>query len=163
VTVTNVNELERDAFVAAFGGVYEHSPWVAERAFMDRPFESLADLCEKMERAMNRASTDEQLALLRVHPDLGTRAKVSESSASEQKGVGLDRLTAAEYETLTGLNNLYRAKFGFPFLYAVKGSNKDAIIAALRVRCGNTSELEFREALDQVARIARFRMEDLIG
>jgi 2-oxo-4-hydroxy-4-carboxy-5-ureidoimidazoline decarboxylase len=163
MTLSNVNGLERDAFVAALGAIYEHSPWVAERAFAERPFASLEDLCAKMQRVVEAASNDEQVALLRAHPDLGTRAKVSASSASEQAGVGLDRLTPGEYEALTGLNDYYRSKFGFPFLYAVKGSNKLAILAALKRRCENAPELEFREALDQVARIARFRLEDLIG
>ena len=163
MTIGAVNRLDAAGFVGAFGGVYEDSPWVAERAFARRPFVSLNDLCDKMQATMDAAAVDEQLALLRAHPDLGTRAKVSESSASEQAGVGLDQLTAEEYSRLTDLNNRYREKFGFPFLYAVKGSNKEAILAALEARYGNTPEIEFRTALGQVHRIARFRMEDLVG
>jgi 2-oxo-4-hydroxy-4-carboxy-5-ureidoimidazoline decarboxylase len=134
-------------------GVYEDSPWVAQRAF--------EDLCAVMRQTVEAATREEQLALLRAHPDLGTRARISPDSTSEQAGVGLDRLTPDEYDLLTRLNDTYRQKFGFPFIYAVKGSNKQQIIAALQMRCENTPEAEFREALDQVHRIARFRMENL--
>jgi 2-oxo-4-hydroxy-4-carboxy-5-ureidoimidazoline decarboxylase len=162
MTLDAVNGLDHDGFTAAFGGVYEHSAWVAERTFPFRPFVSRDDLCAKMRRAVEAASRERQLELLREHPDLGTRAKVSASSASEQAGVGLDQLTQPEYDALTRLNERYRAKFGFPFLYAVRGSNKLAIIQALEARCDNDAETEFQEALEQVYRIARLRTEDLV-
>jgi len=104
----------------------------------------------------------EQLALFRAHPDLGTRAKVSPSSTSEQAGAGLDRLTSEEYARLTDLNDAYREKFGFPFLYAVRGSDKFAILEALERRLSSNPEDEFQEALRQVFRIARFRLESVI-
>ena len=105
---------------------------------------------------------EEQLALLRAHPDLGTRAKISPSSASEQAGAGLDQLTTAEYARLIGLNGAYREKFGFPFLYAVKGSGKFAILEALERRLSSSREEELQEALRQVFRIARFRLESIV-
>jgi OHCU decarboxylase len=162
MTLDMVNQLDHDAFVSAFGGVYEHSAWVAERTFPFRPFVSRDDLCAKMRRVVEAASRERQLGLLNEHPDLGTRAKVSASSASEQAGVGIDRLMQEEYEVLTGLNEGYRAKFGFPFIYAVKGSHKNEIMRALGARCDNDAETEFREALEQIYRIARFRVEDLV-
>src|ERR1019366_10612801 len=106
-----------------------------------------------------RATVEEKLALLRAHPDLGTRARVSASSASEQTGAGLNQLTQEEYDRLTELNARYREKFGFPFLYAVKGSGKSAIPEALRIRSENSPEAEFGEALQQVFRIAWFRLQ----
>ena len=105
---------------------------------------------------------DERLALLRSHPDLGTRAKISASSASEQAGVGLDQLTPDEFQRLTVLNTAYREKFGFPFLYAVKGSDRSAILEALGRRLTAAREDEFEEALRQVYRIARFRLEAIV-
>ncbi len=157
-----INGLSKEDFVKKFGGVYEHSPWVAERVWDDRPFSSLEDLADKMNTAVDAASEDEQLALLRAHPELGTRMKVSSSSATEQAGAGLAQLTHSEYEHLLAQNNVYRAKFGFPFIYAVKGSGKADILAALVRRSGLDADTEFRQALHQVSRIARFRLEGIV-
>jgi 2-oxo-4-hydroxy-4-carboxy-5-ureidoimidazoline decarboxylase len=162
MTLGTLNEMTREEFVDALGGIFEHSPWVAERAYPRRPFASVDDLGAAMNRAVYAASVEETLALLRAHPDLGTRAEVSTHSAGEQAGAGLDRLTQDEFETLTELNSGYRERFGFPFLYAVKGSTKSAILEALRLRARNTPEDEFATAVDQVFRIARFRLEGLI-
>ena len=161
MTIAEINGLGRPGFVDLLGGIFEHSPWVAERAWTPL-FASLDELCAGMIAQVETATREEQLALLRAHPDLGTRAKVSESSAGEQAGVGLDRLTQEEYECLLRLNTAYKEKFGFPFLYAVKGSGKTAILEALALRLESTPEVEFREALRQVYRIARFRLEGLI-
>jgi OHCU decarboxylase len=162
MTIAEINALNHDRFVAALGGVFEDSPWVAERAWPYRPFSSLDDLHAKMIAQLDAASREEQLALLRAHPDLGTRARVSASSAGEQAGAGLDRLTPEEYERLLQLNTSYKKKFGFPFLYAVKGSDKFAILEALGSRIGADLDVEFAEALRQVARIARFRLEGIV-
>lgn len=160
--IQQLNLLDRPQFVALTGGVYEHSPWVAECAYEHRPFHSREDLALRMNLAVEAASSEQKLTLLRAHPDLGTRAKVSENSANEQAGAGLDKLTAEEYERLLNLNSTYKQKFGFPFLYAVKGSDKFAILEALQQRVERDPEDEFQEALRQVHRIARFRLEALI-
>lgn len=154
--------MEQARFVEAVGWVFEHSPWVAERAWERRPFASREQLAAVMNEKVATAAREEQLALLRAHPDLGTRAKISPSSTAEQTAAGLDQLTAAEHARLTGLNGQYRAKFGFPFLYAVKGSDKFAILEALGRRVGNDRADEIEEALRQVYRIAGFRLEELI-
>ncbi len=162
VTLDWLNRATRDDFVATLGGVFEHSPWVAERAWSHRPFTEVDALHRAMVDEMRAARHAEQLALLRAHPDLGTRTHMSTSSATEQAGVGLDALTSQEFERLQSLNTEYRARFGFPFLFAVRGSTKHDILAALAHRLRQTPEAEFREALDQVARIARFRLDDLL-
>jgi len=108
------------------------------------------------------AAEDVQLAVLRAHPDLGTRARMTDASAGEQAGAGLDRLTPAEFERLGRLNHDYRERFGFPFLYAVTGATTHDILEALERRRRSTREDEFAEALRQVARIARFRLERLL-
>src|ERR1700722_12041833 len=133
-SIQDINRLGQEPFVEAIGWVFEHSPWVAERAWHHRPFASRAALHEQMTLEVEAASMEEQLALLCAHPDLGTRAKISPSSAGEQTGAGLDRLTGGEYARLMDLNGAYREKFGFPFLYAVKGSDKFAILEALEQR-----------------------------
>lgn len=162
MTLTELNSLNQADFVAMLGGIFEHSPWVAERVFSQRPFASLDALCAAMTSAVDAATEAEKLTLLREHPDLGTRARVSASSAAEQAGAGLTQLTQSEFDELTALNTSYKAKFGFPFLYAVKGSGKAEILEALRARSGNGVEEEFAEALRQVYRIAHFRLQDLI-
>ena len=162
MTLAELNGYTKEKFVEAVGWVFEHSPWVAERAWRKRPFASFDDLSTRMIHEVQSAAADEQLALLCAHPDLGTRAKVSASSAAEQSGAGLDRLTAADYELLLRLNGEYRKKFGFPFLFAVKGSDAAAIMEALQRRLKSTPDQEFQVALGNVFRIARFRLEDTV-
>jgi 2-oxo-4-hydroxy-4-carboxy-5-ureidoimidazoline decarboxylase len=163
VTLHELNACDRLRFVERVGWVFEHSPWVAERAWIKRPFTSLEQLHDAMAAEVDAASSEEQLSLLRAHPDLGTRAALSAASASEQAGAGLDELTQDEFERLRRLNSAYRDKFGFPFLYAVRGSTKHDILKALEARLRASRERETAEALDQVARIARFRLEELIS
>jgi 2-oxo-4-hydroxy-4-carboxy-5-ureidoimidazoline decarboxylase len=162
MTLADLNEMQRGPFVEAVGWVFEQSPWVAERAWHARPFTSVDALHEAMTTAMRRATTDEQLSLLRAHPDLGTRARMSDQSVAEQAGAGLDRLSPLQFETLQRLNREYREAFGFPFLYAVKGRRIDDILASLEKRCRAKYDDEFEEALQQVSRIARFRLEESI-
>lgn len=163
MTIAELNQMDRDAFVNAVGWIFEHSPWVAERAYDARPFAGLDTLYAAMTDQVERASFAERLALLQAHPDLGSRMRLSDASTAEQAGAGLESLTPAEFEKLHRLNAAYRARFGFRFLLAVKGSTKHDILRALQVRMEASPEDEFREALQQVYRIAHFRMEDLIG
>ncbi len=163
LTIQAINTLTREQFVEQLGWIFEHSPWVAERAWKKRPFADLEALHAEMEAEVEHASQEEQLALLRAHPDLGAKARMSTASVSEQSGAGLDRLTAEEYERLQKLNTAYRDKFGFPFLYAVKGSTKYDILRALEQRLQETPDQEFRQALTQVYRIALFRLQDTIA
>jgi 2-oxo-4-hydroxy-4-carboxy-5-ureidoimidazoline decarboxylase len=163
MTVAELSASDRAAFVGALGWIFEDSPWVAERAWERRPFASLDDLHAAMTGVVAGATEAEQLALLRAHPDLGTRARVSDASTGEQRGAGLDRLTADEFARLQRLNMDYRSRFGFPFLFAVKGSTTHDVLAALDARGRHTRDEEFAEALQQVYKIARFRLEGLIG
>ena len=163
MTIEELNSLDRAQFVSAIGWIFEHSPWVAERAWLMRPFADARALHRAMVDQVERSLPEEQLALLQAHPDLGTRARVSEASSAEQAGAGLDQLTQAEFERLRGLNGVYRDKFGFPFLFAVKGSTKHDILDALERRARSSREEEYLVALDQVYRIARFRLEDTLS
>jgi len=162
VTLSELNAGTRAAFVAALGGIIEESPWVAERAWAHRPFESLDALHAAMIDALAAAGADAQVGVLRAHPDLGARARMSDASVGEQAGAGLDRLTPEEFARLHELNGDYRRTFGFPFLLAVKGATKQHVLDALERRRHSTRDEEFAEALRQVARIARFRLETLI-
>jgi 2-oxo-4-hydroxy-4-carboxy-5-ureidoimidazoline decarboxylase len=163
MTIAELNASDKTAFVSALGWMFEESPWVAERAWAQRPFESLDALHATMTEIVAEAPEAEQLALLRAHPDLGTRARISEASTGEQRGAGLDQLMPDEFARLQRLNAEYRERFGFPFLFAVKGSTKHDVLEALETRVTRTRDEEFAEALQQVYKIARFRLEDLIG
>jgi len=162
MTLVELNVLDEASFVAALGWIFEDSPWVAERAFRSRPFANLDALHAAMTEQVDRATFAESLALLKAHPDLGARARLSDASMAEQAGAGLDSLTPGEFEQLHRLNAAYRGRFGFPFLLAVKGSTKHDILRALQARMEASPGDEYREALRQVYRIARFRLEDLI-
>jgi 2-oxo-4-hydroxy-4-carboxy-5-ureidoimidazoline decarboxylase len=162
MTIEVLNSLDCAGFVNAVGWVFEGSPWVAERAWNSRIFEDADSLHQAMVEQVEAASSEEQLALLRAHPDLGTRARVSVASGAEQAGAGLDQLTPPEFERVQRLSTEYRDKFGFPFLFAVKGSTKHDILRELERRLEDGPEQEYREALQQVYRIARFRIEDSI-
>jgi len=162
LTLDELNAMDLPSFVAALGWIFEHSPWVPERAFGARPFSNLDALHVAMIEQVERATPAERLVLLEAHPDLGARARLSEASSVEQSGAGLDSLTPVEFEQLQRINTAYRARFGFPFLLAVKGSTKHDVLRALQARMEATPENEYREALRQVYRIARFRLEGLI-
>jgi 2-oxo-4-hydroxy-4-carboxy-5-ureidoimidazoline decarboxylase len=163
MTLGELNACSAPRFVETLGWILEASPWVAERASSSRPFASVDDLHRAMTTAMDQATPDERLTLLRAHPDLGTRARMSDASIGEQHGAGLDRLTPEEFDRLQRLNTAYREKFCFPFLFAVKGSTKHDVLAALERRLPAAPEQEFEEALRQVRRIALFRLQDLLG
>ncbi|MBB3237967.1 2-oxo-4-hydroxy-4-carboxy-5-ureidoimidazoline decarboxylase [Phyllobacterium endophyticum] len=167
MTLDKLNSLDATRFVAALGGVFEHSPWVAEAAARLRPFASIDDLHRAMAAAVNAAGQVAQLRLIRVHPDLAGKAArqgdLTVESTSEQKSAGLDRLSAAEFEEFHRLNNAYQSRFGFPFILAVRGHDKHSIMAAFRQRLNNNSGEEVSEALRQIALIARFRLDDLIA
>jgi 2-oxo-4-hydroxy-4-carboxy-5-ureidoimidazoline decarboxylase len=162
MTLDELNASDRDGFVAALGAIFEDSPWAAERTWRHRPFASVEALHRAMRVEVSASSREEQLALLRAHPDLGTRARMTHASAGEQAGAGLDRLTPDEFDRLRQLNAAYREKFGFPFLFAVKGSTKHQVLAALEARLPAAPDDEFEEALRQVFRIAWFRLQDAV-
>ena len=171
LSIDALNALDAAAFAARFGDVAEHSPWVAEAAARDRPFADRQALIGAFVDAVRAAPPQAQLALLRAHPDLADRAAVAAHAAGsiaaesrrEQAGAGLDRLTAAEFDRFGELNNRYRRRFGFPFIFAVKGATKDAILAAFEERIDNPVATERALALANVERILRFRIEDRVA
>jgi 2-oxo-4-hydroxy-4-carboxy-5-ureidoimidazoline decarboxylase len=166
-SLATLNGLGRDEFRRALGGVFEQSPWVPERAFDRRPFASVGDLHAAMTQVVRQASREEQLALIRAHPDLAGRAAragaMSPHSVAEQSVAGLDRLTDEEYARFERLNDAYRARFGFPFVIAVRRHDKGAILKAFETRLGNSVDTEVETALAQIAEIARLRLEALAG
>jgi OHCU decarboxylase len=162
------SRLDRKAFVEAFADIYEHSPWVAERTYdqgVSPDIDDIDVLQQRMAAVLLSAGRDEQLALINAHPDLAGKAAVrgelTASSTSEQAGAGIHECTPEEFARFTELNDAYKARFGFPFIMAVKGSNRHQILAAFEERIHNTPEQEFARALAEINKIALFRLQQL--
>jgi 2-oxo-4-hydroxy-4-carboxy-5-ureidoimidazoline decarboxylase len=157
ITLAEINAMSAAEFVAAFGEIAEHSPWVA--AGVTRPFSSRDAMIKAFANVVMNASLDLQLSLLRAHPDLATRAKLTADSTNEQKGAGLDTLSVEEFAKFTALNDQYKEQNGFPFIFAVKGATKHQILASFEQRIHHSKDEEFKVALQQVCRIIGFRLE----
>jgi OHCU decarboxylase len=159
----------RDEFIARFGGVFEHSPWIAEAAY-DAGLPPDGDSTEGLHRAfcvaMRAAPRERQQALIEAHPDLAGRLSraggLTAASSAEQASAGLDSLTDDDFESFTALNTAYREKFAIPFVMAVKGRRADEILAAFEARLANDPETEFWTALMEIERIARLRIQEII-
>ena len=167
VPLEAVNLMESGEFIAAFGDIAEHSPWVAELAASRRPFANREAMIAAFQAAIGEAGVDRQHELLRAHPDLAGRAAIAgelaEDSAREQAGAGLDMLTSAEFDRFTALNQAYRERHGIPLIFAVRGATKHDILAAFEDRVDKPLEEELVTALEQVCRIVRFRLEDRVA
>jgi 2-oxo-4-hydroxy-4-carboxy-5-ureidoimidazoline decarboxylase len=166
LTLEQLNKAAARDFVAALGEVFEHSPWVAERASAQRPFANVRALLEAMTKTVKAASKDEQMALLRAHPDLAGKAAragaLTSDSTAEQASAGLDQLSEREYESFQGFNTNYRTKFGIPFIVCVRRHTKDSILTQFAKRIYNTPEHEFENALTEVFHIAALRLDQKI-
>jgi 2-oxo-4-hydroxy-4-carboxy-5-ureidoimidazoline decarboxylase len=161
-----INAMDRAVFVQKFGGIFENSPWVAEKAWEKRPFASLDDMHVAMVAVAKNAPAAQQLALLQSHPDLaGKEAQagtMTASSVTEQASAGLNALSPAEFAELSGLNAAYRAKFGFPFIIAVRMHTKEGIFFEFRRRLQNDTQTEFANDLQNVYIITRLRLNKLL-
>ncbi len=154
-------------FARTLGGIFEHAPWVAEAVYRERPFASLDELHEAMCGAVAGAGAEQQLTLIRAHPDLAGKAalagELTVSSSREQAGAGLSLLSEDEYRHFHALNGAYQGRFGFPFILAVRGHTKTSILSAFEERLPNSAEAERETALEEIYKIARFRLEALVG
>ncbi len=158
--------ISRAAFVARFSDVYEHSPWAAEQVYdtgLDADASTVEGLAAALARAVDAADHQRKMALLKAHPELAgklaVRGELTEASSREQAGAGLDQCSPEEFEAFQSLNAAYTERFGHPFIIAVAGLDRAAILNAFRQRVENTPEAEFGTALAQVHRIARIRLE----
>ena len=167
ISLNELNTASVDGFVATLGGIFEHSPWVAERAAADRPFGSRLELLDRMRAVVAAASIDEQLALIRAHPELAGRAAIrnelTPDSTREQKGAGLHACTREEFARLQELNTAYNQRFGFPFILAVRGHDPRSILRELERRLTHDINGEHAVALEQIGRIAGFRLADVVS
>jgi 2-oxo-4-hydroxy-4-carboxy-5-ureidoimidazoline decarboxylase len=168
ITLDRLNASDPGTFVAAVGDVFEHAPWVAQRALAARPFASIAALHEAMMQAVRSAPRDQQLAFLRGHPELAGKiaraGAMTEDSKAEQGGLGLDRLSEEDFARFERVNAAYAKKFGFPFIVCVRlHKSAQSILAAFEQRVGNDPATEFVAALTEIGHITRLRLEDRIS
>jgi OHCU decarboxylase len=166
--VIEANSLDREAFVARYGSVFEHSTWVAERAWSRRPFRSAEELHAAMMAVVREAPREEQLALVRAHPELAgreaTEGGLTADSSSEQGRLGFTRLSRDDFEKMAGLNRAYRGKFGFPCIVALRlHASRGSVMQEMELRIGNDADTELKNALEQIAHITRGRLERLGG
>jgi len=166
MTLAELNRFDRAQFVAALGGIYEHSPWIPELAWQQRPFATVESLHAAMADVVARAGLKRQLALIRAHPELAGKAMIRHAltadSTAEQSGAGLTLCSPAEFARLHDLNARYSAKFGFPFILAVKGYDRSGVIAEFARRVDNDRDTELAECLRQIDKIARLRLDALL-
>lgn len=167
ITLDQLNRLDRDAFVAELGGIYEHAPWVAETVEAARPFRNLNALLQAMTSAVRNAGQERQFALIRSHPDLAGRAAragtISADSKHEQASAGLDRLTDAEFAAFQQMNAAYRAKFGMPFIICVRRHGKESVLRLFEQRLHNDIAAERDTALAEILRIASLRLDQRVA
>jgi 2-oxo-4-hydroxy-4-carboxy-5-ureidoimidazoline decarboxylase len=167
VSLDSLNACDKAAFTAALGEIYEHTPWVADAAHHRRPFATLQALHDTMISVVRTASSEQQLALIRGHPDLAGKAAragtMTENSTTEQSSAGLDRLSEAEFQEFHRLNNAHRAKFGFPFIVCVRRHGRDSILRQFKLRLENSGPAEMETALGEIFRIAALRLDQRVA
>ena len=168
MNLAQVNDLTLEQFTARFGGVFENSPWVAREAWKQRPFDSLDALFRSMSDAVRDAAEEQQLALIRAHPELAgreaARGGLTADSSSEQARLGFLSLDRSHLEQMAELNRTYRQRFGIPCIVALKlHASRASVMAEMQRRLGNTAQAEIAAALEQINHIARGRLEKIVG
>ena len=160
-SINSINQLNKSDFLSVFGNIFEKTEWIAEKVFDLKPFKSNDDLFSKMINQYENCDKEQILIILNSHPELAIEKKLTKDSSNEQSGASLNECTFEEFEEFKKLNIEYRTKFGFPFIIAVKGKNKNNILSDFRKRIQNDLNAEFEEAKKQVMKIASFRFNDI--
>jgi len=159
-TIAQINQMSQDNFVQALGRLFEDTPIIVAQTWNKRPFRDGEHLYRSLISQMLELKDEEKMALIRAHPDLGSRVKMAPDSIAEQAGAGLDTLSSQEYDRFVALNEGYKQKFGFPFIMAVKGQTKDRILRAFEARLSHDFPVERERALEEIAKIVQFRLGD---
>lgn len=166
MTIAELNGLDRDAFVATVGFAFEHSPWIADAAWQQRPFASVDVLLAAMLAVLDAAPDDRKMALIAAHPDLAGKVaregRLTAASTGEQASAGLDRLSHEERTRFDALNGAYRERFAFPFVICAREHDTASILEALRTRGANDRATEIAAALREIGKIARLRLLDTV-
>ena len=160
--IDKFNQLNKSEFISIFGNVFEKTEWIAERCHESKPYNNTDELVSKMMKIFENIEKEKHLKILNSHPDLAVAKKLTEDSKNEQKNASLNQCTEEEFLEFKKLNEEYKKKFGFPFIVAVKGKNKEEILNSFRQRITNNINLEFEEAKKQVKKIANFRLSEII-
>ena len=161
-SIEKFNKLSKPEFISIFGNVFEKTEWIAERCYDSKPYSNIDELFLKMMEVFENAEKEKHLEILNAHPNLAVEKKLTEDSKNEQKNASLNQCTDEEFVEFKKLNEEYKKKFGFPFIVAVKGKNKEEILNSFRQRITNNINLEFEEAKKQVKKIASFRLSEII-
>ncbi len=161
-SINKVNKLNKSDFISIFGNVFEKTEWIAERVFDYLPYKNFDNLFLKFFKIYNESNKESIIKILNSHPELVVEQKLTNESKKEQKGAGLNECSKEEVEEFKKLNLNYKKKFGFPFIIAVKGKNKNDILNYFRTRIKNSFDEEFIEAKKQVGEIATFRFKEII-
>lgn len=166
LSLANLNQLDREQFIDSLDGIFEHSPWVADLVYENRPFESKAQLHQTMVETVERSPEFQRMALICNHPELAGKeaaeGTLTDDSEKEQSGAGLNQCSAEELSQLQSLNQTYRKIFEFPFVIAVSGLNKNQIIAAIESRLKNSARVEFETSIAEIGKISMIRLNKLI-
>ena len=161
-SIDKFNKLSKTEFISIFGNIFEKTEWIAERCYESKPYNNLDDLVSKMMKIFENSEKEKHLEILNSHPDLVVEKRLTENSKNEQKNASLNQCSDKEFLEFKNLNEEYKKKFGFPFIIAVKGKNKEEILNSFRQRITNNINLEFEEAKKQVKKIANFRISEII-
>ena len=161
-SIDKFNKLSKAEFISIFGNIFEKTEWIAERCYESKPYNNLDELVSKMMKIFENIEKEKHLEILNSHPDLAVEKKLTEDSKNEQKNASLNQCNDKEFLEFKNLNEEYKKKFGFPFIIAVKGKNKEEILNSFRQRITNNINLEFEEAKKQVKKIANFRLGEII-
>ena len=161
-SIDKVNNLRKSDFISIFGNVFEKNQWIAEKTYNSKPYKNFEELFSKIMEIFEHSEKERHLEILNAHPDLAVEKKLTEDSKNEQKNASLNQCTDEEIVEFKKLNEKYKKKFGFPFIIAVKGKNKEEILNSFRQRITNNINLEFEEAKKQVKKIASFRLGEII-
>ena len=156
------NKLNKSEFLSTFGNVFEKTEWIAEKCYDSKPYNNVQELVNKMMEVFENSIKEKHLEILNSHPDLAVKKKLTKESENEQANANLNQCTNEEFEEFNRLNQKYKKKFGFPFIIAVKGKNKNEILNIFRQRITNNINLEFEVAKRQVKKIASFRLSEII-
>ena len=156
------NKLNKSEFLSTFGNVFEKTEWIAEKCYDSKPYNNVQELVNKMMEVFENSIKEKHLEILNSHPDLAVKKKLTKESENEQANANLNQCTNEEFEEFNKLNEKYKKKFGFPFIIAVKGKNKNEILNIFRQRITNNINSEFEEAKKQVKKIASFRLSEII-
>ena len=161
-SIDKFNKLSKTEFISIFGNIFEKTEWIAERCYESKPYNNLDELVSKMMKIFENSEKEKHLEILNSHPDLAVEKRLTEDSKNEQKNASLNQCNDKEFVEFKNLNEEYKKKFGFPFIIAVKGKNKEEILNSFRQRITNNINLEFEEAKKQVKKIASFRLGEII-